>query len=158
MNTDMNTDNETKPIMPNSNAFATYSDDFEPYDLDYLLDRADTLFSSKKNKAILPTLAYQRLNRKTYIHNIGAIAEKLNRSPENLRAFFSANLRAEASIKEDGSLKIDKVFYPSNLNPVYKNYIKSIQCAACKSINTTESKDDRITYLECVDCHRKVSK
>lgn len=138
--------------------FASYPDDFVEYDLEFLLDRADTLFSTKKTKTIVPNLDYQKHNRKTYIKNLTAIAAKLNRTPEDIRQYFSHQLRAAASIKEDGSLKIDKIFYPNDLNPIYRNYIKSLQCAGCKSINTHEVKESRLSYLECNDCHHKVYK
>lgn len=138
--------------------FASYPEDFEEYDLDYLLNRADALFNSKKSRTVLPNLDYQKLNRKTYIRNIGAIAAKLNRTPEDLRLYFSTQLRVGASIKEDGSLKIERIFYPNDLNPIYRNYVKSVQCDGCKSIHTKEIKENRIIYLECLDCHRKVSK
>jgi translation initiation factor 2 beta subunit (eIF-2beta)/eIF-5 len=137
--------------------FAEYPEDFEPYDRTFLLDRAEDLFA-KKSKTVLPNLAYEKLNRKTYIRNVEAIAEKLNRTSEDLRAYFSTELRVPASIKEDGSLKLDRIFYPNNLNPVYKNFIKSVQCDGCRSVHTKEVKENRITFLECLDCHRKVSK
>lgn len=139
------------------NFFAVYPDDFTPYERDYLLDRAEDLFA-KKERTRVPNLDCEKLNRKTYIKNIQAIAEKLNRKPEDLRAYFSAELRVSASIKEDGTLKLDRIFYPNNLNPIYRNFMKSIQCAGCNSIKTVETKENRITYLECLDCHRKVSK
>lgn len=137
--------------------FAMYPEGFEPYDRSYLLDRAEDLFAKKK-KNVLPNLDYHKHNRKTYIRNIQAISEKIGRSVEDLRAYFSKELRVTASIKEDGSLKIDRIFYPKDLNPVYTSFIKSIQCDGCKSIRTTETKENRITFLECQDCHRKVSK
>jgi translation initiation factor 2 beta subunit (eIF-2beta)/eIF-5 len=137
--------------------FAEYPEDFEPYDRAYLLDRAEDLFAKKKRN-VLPNLDYQKHNRKTYIRNIQAIAEKLGRSVEDLRQHFSKELRVAASIKEDGSLKLDRIFYPKDLNPVYTSFIKSIQCGGCKSIHTTETKENRITFLECKDCGRKVGK
>lgn len=137
--------------------FAEYPTDFTPYERKYLLDRAEDM-SVKKEKTRVPNLDYEKLNRKTYIRNISAIAEKLNRSPENLRVYFATELRVGASIKEDGSLKLDKIFYPNHLNPIYRNYMKSIQCDGCKSIKTVETKENRITYLECLDCKRTVSK
>ena len=54
--------------------FASYPEDFEPYDRTYLLDRAEDLFAKKK-KNVLPNLDCQKHNRKTYIRNIQAIAE-----------------------------------------------------------------------------------
>jgi len=137
--------------------FAEYPVDFEPYDRTYLLDRAEELFSKKK-KNVLPNLDYEKLNRKTYIHNIKAISEKLGRPVEDLRMFFAKELRVGASIKEDGSLKLDRIFYPKDLNPVYTAFIKSIQCGGCKSIHTIETKENRITFIECKDCGRKVGK
>lgn len=137
--------------------FAEYPEDFEPYERGYLLDRAEELFSKKK-KTVLPNPDYQKHNRKTYIRNIQAIAEKLGRSVEDLRQYYSQELRVGASIKEDGSLKLDRIFYPKDLNPVYTSFIKSIQCGACKSIHTVETKENRIAFLECKDCGRKVGK
>lgn len=152
---DTNENKDTEEV--NTFFFAKYPDDFTPYDRKYLLDRAEDM-SAKKEKTRVPNLDYEKLNRKTYIRNIQAIAEKLNRSPEDLRAYFASELRVGASIKEDGSLKLDKIFYPNNLNPIYRNFMKSIQCEGCKSIKTIETKENRITYLECLDCKRKVSK
>lgn len=137
--------------------FAMYPEDFEPYDRNYLLDRAESLYNKKK-VSVLPNLDFQKLNKKTYIHNINVIADKLERSVEDIRKYFSIELRAAASIKEDGSMKIDKLFHLSNLNPVYKSFIRSIQCDGCKSIRTFETKEDRILFIECRDCHRKVAK
>ena len=137
--------------------FADYPEDFTPYELKYLLDRAEDL-PTKKEKTRVPNLDYEKLNRKTYIRNVQAIAEKLNRTPEDLRAYFAKELRVGASIKEDGTLKLDRIFYPNNLNPIYRNFMKSIQCEGCKSIKTIEKKENRITYLECLDCRMKVSK
>ena len=140
--------------------FATYPDDFIPYDTKYLLDRADQSCSqnTKKNKLILPNLDIEKRDRKTYIRNIKAISEKLNRPLNDIVSYFSTELRVSTSIKEDGSLKIDRIFHQSNLNPIYSNYVISLQCKGCKSIQTIETKEDRITYLECTECKRKVSK
>lgn len=141
----------------NSHYFAEYPEDFEAYSREYLLNRAEDLFSKKK-KNVLPNLDYQKLNRKTYIRNIQAIAEKLGRSVEDLRVYFAKELRVGVSIKDDGSLKLDKVFHPKDLNPVYTSFIKTIQCDGCKSIRTTEPKENRITFLKCEDCGQKVAK
>jgi len=135
---------------------ANNDNNFVPYSRDYLLDRASDLFV-RKNKTVLPNLDSTRLNRKTYISNVRAICEKVNRSPEDFRLFFSTELRISASFKEDGSLKLDQMFNPKNLNTVYHNFLKSIQCTACKSINTIERKENRITFLECQECRRSVA-
>lgn len=138
-------------------SYTTWSDDnFVPYSRDYLLDRASDLFV-RKNKTILPNLDSTRLNRKTYISNVQAICEKVNRSPEDFRLFFSTELRISTSFKDDGSLKLDQLFNPKNLATVYHNFLKSIQCTACKSINTVERKENRITFLECQECRRSVA-
>ena len=137
--------------------FVIYDMDGSKYSRDYMLDRASELFA-KKNKKTMPNLDSERLNRKTYIKNITAIAEKLNRKPEDLKAFFSSELRITASFKEDSSLKLDQIFDQKTLNTVYINYLKSIQCTGCKSIDTLEKKENRITFLECNDCRRRGSK
>ena len=137
--------------------FAEYPEDFELYDLQYLLDRVEDIFT-KKQPNVLPNLDFQKCNHKTYIRNIQAIADKLDRPVEDLRKYFASELRVGVSVKENGILKLDKIFNLSNLNPIYKSFIRSIQCAGCKSIRTKETKKDRITYLECKDCYRKVAK
>lgn len=154
-------ENQEKYVEEKSNNivsyFVKYDEDDNKYSRDYMLDRATELFA-KKNKKNMPNLDSERLNRKTYIKNIKVIAEKLNRKPEDLKAFFSSELRVTASFKEDSTLKLDQMFNPKDLNIVYVNYLKSIQCTGCKSIDTVEKKENRITFLECNDCRRRVSK
>ena len=137
--------------------FAEYPEDFESYSRDYLLERAEDLFAKKK-KNVLPNLDILKHNRKTLIRNIKAISEKLGRPVEDLRVYFAKELGIAASIKEDGSLKLDRIFHPKDLNPVYMSFVKSIQCNGCKSIHTIEFKENRITFLKCEDCCQKVAK
>lgn len=138
--------------------FAQYPKGFEPYEVTELLDRAENLFSMKKKKVVLPDLDHYVENRKTYIRNIGIIAQKLGRDPESMRKHFSDELRAGSSFKEDGQLKLEKVFRTQHLNPVYDSYVKTLQCKGCKSIDTIEVKENRIIYLVCNRCKRKVAR
>lgn len=128
--------------------------EFITYDLSFLLDRAYGAIKLDKKKIVIPQLIFEKKDRKTYIHNFTAVCAALNRDTEDLRQFISKELAKDASIKENGALKIDSMVQNVGMiESIIKLYtIDYVMCKACKSCKTTIKKEDRITFMVCDNC------
>ena len=124
------------------------------YDINFLLDRAYESFTLDRGKIKLVEPKFDKKDRKSYVHNFQEVCQSMNRTPEQIKAFFEKELNMKTSIKEDGSLKIDGMpKTQSVIEKIIKDYvINYIMCKSCKSCKTQVQKIDRITYLVCDVC------
>lgn len=126
------------------------------YDVDELLDRAYNGFATKKGKVKIEKPKLEKENKKSYIINFLAIAESINRTPDELHIYIQNELKIATSLKENGVLKIDKVISNNMIENIFASYIRDeVMCITCKSIKTHIEKEKRIKYLICDSCKCK---
>jgi len=131
----------------------------EPYDTKYLVDRlyielGEHIKSNKK--LVLDRPEISSVNKKTYISNFKEICKKLNRKPEDAKAYFESELRATINLSQDGALVITGVFKQAGVSKVLSSYIKEyVTCKECNSCDTEIIKENRISFLNCNKCKSK---
>ena len=132
--------------------------DIKLYDIEYLLDRAYNSFTVQKGKVRLVKPDIQNKDRKSYIINFTDFCISINRSTLIVQKHIERGLQIPTSIKENGSLKIDKAIKSITIQNAIKNYIEDhIMCKTCKSVKTVIEKQDRIDYLICNTCKCKIA-
>ena len=92
--------------------------------------------------------------------NLTPICVALNRPQEHVVAYILNELATTGNV--DGAdpprLVIKGRFQPKQLESVLKRYITNyVLCSHCKSHNTTLLKENRLQFLQCLDCHAKKS-
>jgi translation initiation factor 2 subunit 2 len=125
------------------------------YNTSELLDRLySKLEECGKSKITLTKLIVECKNRKTFIRNFSTVCQKLNRSPEAVKAFMVSEVQKDASISADGCLVISgAMFRQPQIEKVFISYLtKYVQCTSCGSGNTEYIKKDRLVYLKCNRC------
>jgi translation initiation factor 2 subunit 2 len=92
--------------------------------------------------------------KKSGYQNFGVTCECLKRSPKHVLQYVLAETGTSGNLDGDAKQIILRGrFKPSHMENVLREYIKEyVQCATCKSANTTLEKLDRLTFMSCNDC------
>jgi len=97
-----------------------------------------------------------REGKKTVWFNFGEICTQLNRTTDHFSSFVFAELGTTGSIDANKCLVIRGRYVQKHLEVIIRHYIKEyVACASCKSFKTTLSKDNRLHFLTCNECHSK---
>mmetsp|Transcript_26886 Transcript_26886/g.19352 ORF Transcript_26886/g.19352 Transcript_26886/m.19352 type:complete len:81 (-) Transcript_26886:202-444(-) len=78
--------------------------------------------------------------------------QKINRKPDHLLQFFTAELGVEGNFGSEGNMIFQGRFMSKHITPLYKLYLKDyVRCLNCKQLNTTLAKDQntRLFMMEC---------
>lgn len=97
-----------------------------------------------------------REGKKTVWFNFGLICDQLNRSTDHVSSFVFAELGTTGSLDANRCLVIRGRYLAKHIEVLIRHYIKEyVACASCKSFKTTLSKDNRLHFLTCSECHSK---
>jgi translation initiation factor 2 subunit 2 len=117
-----------------------------------LYDELDELMSDKK-QIVLSKPIVNILNKRTIVSNIEDLAKEVKRNYSDIQDYFSKELNMSISQTGEGHMVIVGIVKQQFIEKHFKNYlIANVQCKMCKSIDTYEKKEDRITYLCCNKC------
>ena len=97
---------------------------------------------------------------KTAWQNFDSMRQKINRKPDHMLQFFTAELGVEGNFGNEGHMIFQGRFQSKHITPLYKHYLSDyVRCLNCKSLNTTLDKDQstRLFMMECQDCGAKRS-
>ena len=113
--------------------------------------------NNKQDKLkIMPKLA--TLGNKTKILNFNSICQKLAREPTHMMKYFSVELSTDCNLNEENELIITRIFKENAIVKVLTNYVDQfVKCKICDSYNTELLKDNRITFIKCLNCNSKQS-
>lgn len=93
-------------------------------------------------------------SKKTAVANFKKICDAINRSMEEVKDFIEKELSTVGSIDSMNCLilKLQNVKTIQFESIIIKYVDEYVKCHACKKINTTLNKEDRITVLKCNLC------
>lgn len=81
---------------------------------------------------------------------------RLNRTTDHFSQFVFAELGTTGSLDANRCLVIRGRYLAKHIEVLIRHYIKEyVACASCKSFKTTLSKDNRLYFLTCNECHSK---
>lgn len=130
------------------------------YDYEALLKRARSQFpeiSSKRERLEIPKLHYSVIGMRTVIHNFNEIAEILNRNPQHILKFLTAELATAAATQESKAIFQGK-FPRETLERLIQRYMETfVVCPVCKRPDTKIVKEKRLSFLVCEACGAKSS-
>jgi len=80
----------------------------------------------------------------------------LNRTTDHVSSFVFAELGTTGSLDANKCLVIRGRFNQKNIEVIIRHYIKEyVACSSCKGFNTSLSKDNRLHFITCNECHSK---
>ena len=81
---------------------------------------------------------------------------RLNRTTEHFSSFVFAELGTNGSLDANNCLVIRGRYQSKDIEVIIRRYTKEyVACASCKSFKTTLSKDNRLHFLTCEECHSR---
>ncbi len=106
----------------------------------------------KKAETIIANV--ENVKNRTIIVNFKEIAERLNRSPQELASFFFKDLSINGMIDESTKqLILFGKFSFERVNMTLKYYIKKyVICPICSSVDTVVIKEGKNFFLKCLAC------
>jgi len=148
------TENEAKPAADGA---------VKDYTYEYLLRRVFSILEEKNPEhgtrsqlIYIKPPSVGREGKKTVWFNFGEICAQLNRTTEHFSSFVFAELGTTGSLDSNKCLVIRGRYLAKHIEGIIRHYIKEyVQCASCKSFKTTLSKDNRLHFLTCNECHSK---
>ena len=123
-----------------------------------VLDKNSNLFRNSEIKVVKPEAKFEKT--KTTWLNFRLICKELKSKENHVSDFFAKEYTTTLSINQEGYLLIKGRYSDIMIGSTLKKYIKTfLQCAACKSINTSvERKVNKLTYLVCHNDKCKLEK
>jgi translation initiation factor 2 beta subunit (eIF-2beta)/eIF-5 len=123
------------------------------------LGKNSNLFGNSEIKVAKPEARFD-VTKKTIWSNFRLICKELKSTETHVSDFFAKEYTTTLSINQEGHLLIKGRYSDIIIGSTLKKYIKTfLQCAACKSINTSvERKPNKLTYLVCHNDKCKLEK
>jgi len=91
--------------------------------------------------------------KKSGYQNFGQTCKDLNRSTKHVMQYILAETGTSGNLDITEQLIMRGRFKPAHMENILRDYIKEyVQCATCKSANTSLDKIDRLTFMNCMDC------
>ena len=132
--------------------------DFEEYEKN--LERALSLVPKDKSSGDRFELTRLQVNltgNRTVITNFKELCDHLNRDPQHVLKFLSAELATAATI-EAGRIIFQGKFSEDALTRLLSRYVQDcVICPACTRPDTKIIKEGRISFLVCEACGAKSS-
>lgn len=111
------------------------------------------LLNKKTSQITLPPPKLSRAGKKCIYSNFAENCKGLNRNPLHLIDFFAAELGQSGNLKEDGSLAMVGKYDTKLIQILLKKYACNyVLCKVCNSSHTELTKENRMTFLVCLDC------
>jgi len=125
-----------------------------------LLDRFYTEYEAKQlsiknatKQAVLVKPLTEKLNKHTFITNIGDVCESFNRPQNEIIHFVESELQVTTSISMNGALIIAGIYQQPVIEKLFATYAKTyVLCKICKSPKTLIVKENRNTTMQCLKC------
>ena len=96
--------------------------------------------------------------KKTVYENFGQTCADLNRDPKHVLNYILVEIGTTGNITDKGGFVIRGKFTSAQMEKILKPYIKEyVLCKTCKRANTTLSKTDRLTFMDCQDCSSRTT-
>jgi len=125
---------------------------------DKLLDEAYSKIkkvNSSGERFEIPKISGHFQGKKTILTNFFQIAQHLRRPPEHLQKFLFKELAATGHIEGD-KLILNTKISSTKINPKIEQYVKEfVVCKECGKPDTEISKQDRVSFLNCLACGAK---
>lgn len=117
------------------------------------LGRSDA--ETKSHKLDIPSIQLSSVGTtKTVWCNIKRIAVSIRRDPDHLQKYTVTELAVNSSINGEGQLVMKGRFQVKQIETVVRHYINSyVKCGNCNGMKTRLSKNDRMNFINCDDCH-----
>lgn len=91
--------------------------------------------------------------KKSGYQNFGQTCRDFNRSTKHVMQYILHETGTSGNLDITEQLIMRGRFKPAHMENILRDYIKEyVQCATCKSANTTLDKIDRLTFMNCMDC------
>ena len=163
-------ESQPSPVSDQPDAAAPYEDPWQGTDRDYtytellhrlfeyLHGRHPTLVSgvaSRRRFSLRPPQIAREGSKKTMFLNFGDICTSLDRQPEHLLAYMSAELGTTGNLQEGGRVALKGRYPPDGFERVLRRYVgEYVLCRSCKSPNTALMRDanTRLYFMRCKDC------
>lgn len=140
-----------------------YSEEYDPpsYSYETLLNKLYSHFENnnikiEKNKNTIKLPVVHRVSsKKTGWVNFKDCCISIDRDQSNIVSYITNELSTQANIDGNGTLIIKGIYHQKNIENVLRKYvINYVQCSVCKSLETTNRKDQntRINFLDCKSC------
>ncbi|KAI9294634.1 hypothetical protein K502DRAFT_291989, partial [Neoconidiobolus thromboides FSU 785] len=112
------------------------------------------LGGEKKRFTIVPPQVSREGSKKTAFSNISDICRRLNRSLDHFTQFLFTELGTTGSVDGSQRLIIKGRFQQKQMETIIRRYIvEYVTCKICKSPDTTLSKENRLTFMQCQSCN-----
>jgi translation initiation factor 2 subunit 2 len=112
---------------------------------------------SGRDRFELTRLQVTLTGNRTVITNFKEICDYLNRDPQHVLKFLSAELATAATI-EGGRIVFQGKFSDDGLTKLLNRYVQDfVICPACTRPDTKITKEGRISFLVCEACGAKSS-
>jgi translation initiation factor 2 subunit 2 len=136
---------------------------YREYQYDELLDRVINELKSKNPNLSQKNKAQEREDpyvvrvgtTKSCWTNFASMSETINRKPEHLMSFVSAELGADCRLGGEQQLIVAGKFSTKIMEKLYKKYIENyVTCSNCRSPSTLIEKDPstRLYMMTCQNC------
>lgn len=102
---------------------------------------------------ITPPVMKRQGTKKVMYENFIAHANLLKREPKPFMAYILNEMGTTGNPTDKGGLLIRGKFSVSQMEKILRGYIKEyVLCKTCKTPDTTLTKIDRLTYMDCEKC------
>jgi len=121
-----------------------------------ILEEKNPEHGTRTAPIMIKTPSVGREGKKTVWFNFGETCKQLNRTAEHFSSFVFAELGTSGSLDANKCLVIRGRYMAKHIEHLIRKYMKDyVICASCKSFKTTLSKDNRLHFLTCNECHSK---
>jgi translation initiation factor 2 subunit 2 len=146
-----------KPAKPTATPIEAVEPD---YSYDYLLGRLYGMMQAppkvpNKIKLVPPILGMIG-SKKTCIANFSILCNGMNREPDHVSLYLQVEFCTNGSLNSKNELTLRGKFKADQIQTGITSYIsRYVKCVNCKRYNTHIIKEERLSFLECLDCQAK---
>lgn len=147
-------ENEEEPFTDGSGGYS-YSDLLKRV-YDELRSKNPSLSGTSASRNQIPVPQIEKYgSKKTAVANFKAICDAIQRTMEEVKDYLDKELSTTGSIDSSNCLilKLQNVKSIQFEGMIIKYVDEFVKCHACKKINSTLQKEDRIMVLKCNVCH-----
>jgi translation initiation factor 2 subunit 2 len=130
------------------------------YSYDYLLGRLYGMMQAPPkvpNKiSLVPPVLGMIGSKRTCIANFAILCNGMNREPDHVSIYLQVEFCTNGSLNSKNELTLRGKFKVDQIQTGITSYIsRYVKCVNCKRYNTHIIKEERLSFLECLDCQAK---
>lgn len=132
------------------------------YSYEYLLGRLYGMMQAPpkvpKRISLVPPILGMIGTKRTCIANFAILCNGMNREPDHVSLYLQVEFSTNGSLSANNQLTLRGKFKLDQIQAGLTSYIaRYVKCVNCKRYNTQLIKEERLSFLECLDCQAKRS-